>query len=92
MWTRAERETAISSVSERMLFSVTASSHLTDATAVASDAWLRLAEAAELAGLSRATMDRAAVRGEIPFAVLAGIRYFRPDDVRRWARWRARSG
>jgi predicted DNA-binding transcriptional regulator AlpA len=46
--------------------------------------WLRLADAAELAGVSRSTLDRAARRDELPQATVAGIRHFLAADVDSW--------
>lgn len=43
--------------------------------------WLRLADAARVAGVSRATFDRIATAGRVPFATVAGQRFFRTDDV-----------
>lgn len=47
--------------------------------------WLRLSQAAELAGVSRVTLHRAAARAEIPFAPTAVGRLFNVDDVNAWA-------
>ncbi|MGH3056618.1 MAG: helix-turn-helix domain-containing protein [Gaiellaceae bacterium] len=50
------------------------------------EGWLRLAEAARLAGVSRMTIHRAASRGELVYVVVPGpTRLFRQQDVERWA-------
>jgi hypothetical protein len=48
------------------------------------DEWLRLTPAAQRADVSRMTLHRAAVAGEIPFAVMAGHRFFAAVDLRSW--------
>jgi hypothetical protein len=47
--------------------------------------WLRTAEAASLARVSRWTLWRAAVADELPSADLAGERFFAVADVAEWA-------
>jgi excisionase family DNA binding protein len=44
--------------------------------------------AAERARTSRWSVDRAARRGELEFAVIGGRRIFRASDVEEWAEWR----
>jgi hypothetical protein len=46
--------------------------------------WVQIVAAARLACVSVSTLHRAAVAGEVPFAVVAGKRFFRPDDVVEW--------
>jgi hypothetical protein len=43
--------------------------------------WLRLAAAARVAGVSRATLDRIATSGRVPYAVVGVERFFSPDDL-----------
>ncbi len=47
--------------------------------------WLRLGEAARLAGVGRTTLHEAAVRGDVLYADVGGIRVFRREDVEAWA-------
>ena len=54
-------------------------------TGRALDGWLRLAEAALLAGVGRTTLHHAAAAGEVPYAVVPGARLFRAEDVEAWA-------
>lgn len=54
--------------------------------------WLGLMAASRLAGVSRATLHRAAVVGDIPYAVVAGRRFFAPADVLAWRHERVTAG
>jgi hypothetical protein len=57
------------------------------------DDWLRLAEAAQLADdTPRSTFDEAVRRGEMPFVVVGGFRFFAPSDVLAWAERRRQDG
>lgn len=47
--------------------------------------FLRLKAGARVAGVSRSTLDRAVERGEVPFAVIDGERFFLRDDLIAWA-------
>lgn len=47
--------------------------------------WLRLDEAAHVAGVSRSTLHRAVSRGEILFTWTALGRLFLYEDVKAWA-------
>lgn len=57
-----------------------------------SSGWLRLVDAARLAGVSRATVARAATRGEIAYAASVHGRVFTAEAVRAWAEWRRGGG
>lgn len=46
--------------------------------------FLTIASAAKLAGIGRTQMHHAAVRGDIPYAVVGGWRFFRAVDVLDW--------
>lgn len=58
------------------------------ATTEQHDDWLELTPAAAVAAVNRVTLHRAAVRGEITFATVAGRRVFHREDLRQWARAR----
>jgi Helix-turn-helix domain len=46
--------------------------------------WLRLKDAAVLAGYSRTRLHYAAADGELPFAIVGGQRFFLASDVLTW--------
>ena len=50
--------------------------------------WLRIAEAAEAAGVGRTTLHLAAVAHELPFAEIDGIRFFDREQVELWVHQR----
>jgi hypothetical protein len=45
------------------------------------DDWLQLTAAAIVAGVGRSTLDRAATAGRVPFATIAGRRWFHRGDL-----------
>jgi hypothetical protein len=53
-------------------------------TQVQATEWLKLGDGAPVAGVGRSTLDRAATAGEVPFAVIGGIRFFQRDDLVEW--------
>jgi len=59
------------------------------ARTTAQEAYKGLGAGAERAKVSPMTLHRAAVRGEVPFAVVAGRRVFDPRDLDEWSRRRA---
>jgi hypothetical protein len=52
--------------------------------------WLPLTPAADVAGVDRVTLHRAARRGDLAYRVFAGRRGFHVDEVGRWATERRR--